>query len=148
MRKTLGKINLGIITFLSAFPIFSTTAMAQVRDWESRGLNCTGINSGLAEAGDVATIQGFSCLIANLLSIAITGIGLLAFVMFVIASFRYLVAGGNSKNVELAKGTMTYAIVGIVVALSSFIILNLISNFTGINVTEFIIPQASTTIVP
>jgi len=149
MIKIDRKISLGLTTFLTAFKVFATTASAQTKVW-SGACTAEGLFSAngldLDPGKDVATIQGFSCLIANLLSIAITGIGLLAFVMFVIASFRYLVAGGNSKNVELAKGTMTYAVVGIVVALSSFIILNLISNFTGINVTEFIIPAASNTV--
>ncbi|MCL4208730.1 hypothetical protein KJZ63_03835 [Patescibacteria group bacterium] len=142
MKRFDQKLSLGLATFLTSFKVFATYAFAQPAAWSG---SCTGSGSGLSGAEDVATIQGLGCLIANVLSVAVTMIGLLAFVMFIAASFRYLVAGGNSKNVELAKGTMTYAIAGIVVALSAFIILNLITQFTGVDVSRFVIPEATTT---
>lgn len=144
MRRLAPKLFIGILTILTASRLFVSPVFAQPVEWNAQGLNCTGANSGIAGANDVATIQGLGCLIANVLSVAITMIGMLAFVMFVVASFRYLLAGGNSKNVELAKGTITYAVAGIVVAISAFIILNLISQFTGINVSRFILPEATT----
>ncbi len=142
MKRFDQKLSLGLATFLTSFKVFASSAFAQPEAWSG---SCTGAGSGLNGAADVATIQGLGCLIANVLSVAITMIGLLAFVMFIAASFRYLVAGGNSKNVELAKGTMTYAVAGIVVALSAFILLNLISQFTGVDVSRFVIPDATTT---
>lgn len=90
--------------------------------------------------GDVATIQGFQCLIGNILSVAVTGIGLAGFVMLIVGAFTYQLSGGSSKSAETARNTITFAIVGLVVALSSFIILNMIAAFTGINaVTQFTI---------
>jgi hypothetical protein len=142
MKRFDRKLSLGLATFLTSFKVIASFAFAQPVAWSG---TCTGADSGLTGASDVATIQGLGCLIANVLSVAVTMIGLLAFVMFIAASFRYLVAGGNSKNVELAKGTMTYAIAGIVVALSAFIILNLITQFTGVDVSRFVIPDATTT---
>lgn len=90
----------------------------------------------------VATIQGFGCLLANVFSVAITMIGLVAFAMFIFASFKYMLSGGNSKGIESARGTITYAIIGIIVALSAFIIVNLIAAFTGVDIiTNFWIPK-------
>ena len=95
----------------------------------------------------VATIQGLRCLIANILSIAITGIGFAGFIMLIVGGFRYLTSGGNSKGTETAKNTITFAVIGLVVALSSFVILNLIAEFTGVKtILNFIIPEAGTTI--
>jgi len=95
----------------------------------------------------VATIQGFRCLIANILSIAITGIGFAGFIMLIVGGFRYLTSGGNSKGTETAKNTITFAVIGLVVALSSYIILNLIAEFTGVKtILNFVIPEAGTTI--
>jgi hypothetical protein len=136
-----------IATSLTTATIFHTmavTAHAQ-EAWDAQGLNCTGAASGVAGAEDVATIQGFACLIGNVLSVAITLIGMLALVMFVAASFRYLTSGGNQKSTEQARGTITYAVAGLVVAISAFIILNLISSFTGVDVSRFIIPGADIT---
>lgn len=94
-----------------------------------------------SETVNVATIQGLQCLIANVLSVIISAIGLTGFVMMIVASFMYLLSGGNSKGIENSRNTITYAVVGLVVALSSVIILNIIAAFTGISlITNFRIP--------
>jgi len=96
------------------------------------------------DVNGVATIQGLECLVGNVLTVAITAIGVAAFIMFIIASFRYMTSGSNSKGTETARNTMTFAVVGIVVALSAFIILNIIAAFTGVGVINtFSIPQVN-----
>ncbi len=93
---------------------------------------------------DVATIQGLQCLLANVLSIFLTTLGLVGFVMLIVGSMRWLLSGGSSQNVDKARKTMTYALVGLVVALMSFIILRLIAQFTGVNtIMNFTIPDSS-----
>lgn len=102
---------------------------------------------GKLVVADVATIQGLRCMIANVLSVAITAIGFAGFVMLIVGAFRYLASGGNSKGAETAKNTITFAVIGLVVALSSFVILNLIADFTGVKtILDFVIPEASDTI--
>lgn len=94
---------------------------------------------------DVATLQGLQCLLANVLSVALTFLGIAGFVMIVVASLRWLFMGGNTQDVEGAKKTMTFAVLGIVVALSAFIILNLVASFTGVNsILNFTIPDSNT----
>lgn len=88
----------------------------------------------------VATIAGIQCLIANVLMVAVTLIGLAAFIVIIISAFQVMLSGGDSKGLEAAKGSITYAIAGIVVALSAFIVLQILSNFTGINLLELVIP--------
>lgn len=86
---------------------------------------------GAATNVDVATIQGLGCLARNFLAVATTFIGLAAFVMLVVGAFLYLTSGGQTKHIDTAKQTITYAIIGIVVALLAFFILNLLATFTG-----------------
>lgn len=113
----------------------ASPAAAQTADW-------SGVCVGGAD-NDVATIQGLECLIANIFTVIITLIGLAAFVMLIIGSVRWLLSGGNSSNVEKARNTMTYAVIGIVVALSAFIVLNLIAGFTGVDtIRTFSIPTS------
>jgi len=120
------------LSALSALALSTTPVMAQTQEW---GEACV--------YNEVATLQGLECLIANAFTVIISIIGLAAFVMFIVASFKWMLAGSNSKNVEDARKTITYAVVGIVVSLSAFIILNLIASFTGItSVTEFKIPRS------
>lgn len=52
--------------------------------------------------------------------------GLLAILAFLISGTQYVLSGGSEKVVETAKRNMTWAIVGIVIALGSWIILRTI----------------------
>lgn len=107
---------------------FVSQAYAQTQAWST-------INGSCVSDG-VATIQGIGCLMANVLSVALTLLGLTGFVMIIIAAFSMLLSGGNSQAMEKSKNTLTFAIVGIILALSSFIIINLIASFTGIDIIK------------
>lgn len=80
----------------------------------------------------VATLRGLECMVSNILAVATTFIGLAAFVMIIVGAFLYLTSGGNSKGTEAGKQALTYAIIGIIVALMAYWVLVLISNFTGV----------------
>jgi hypothetical protein len=112
--------------------LFLFQAYAQTEAW----------SEGVCVSDGVATIRGVQCLLGNVLGVAVTGIGFAAFIMTIVAAFYYLLSGGNSKGKETARNTLTYAVVGIVVALSAFIILNLIAAFTGVNtILQFTLPD-------
>lgn len=49
--------------------------------------------------------------------------GMIAIIAFVISGFQYLTAAGDEGQIETAKRNMKYSIIGIVVALSGWIIL-------------------------
>lgn len=105
------------------------SSFAQTQNWERINTRCT---HGYGGTSDVATIQGVECLLVNVLATAVTIIGITAFVMFLVGSFRYLTAGSNTKGVEGGRNAITFAILGIIVALASFLILRFIANFTGV----------------
>jgi hypothetical protein len=112
-------------------------AYAQTQDWDV-------ISTGCSE-NSVATIQGIGCLLANVLSVALTLIGLASFIMIIVGGFKYLAMGSNQQHAESAKKTITFAIIGIVVALSAFIVLNIVSSFTGLDsIMDFALPNSDT----
>lgn len=109
-------------------------AYAQTKEWSEIGTGC------VSDSG-VATVQGIGCLLANVLSVALTVLGIVGFIMIIYAAFNMMIMGGNSQATEKSKNTITFAIIGVILALSSFIIINLISSFTGIEVIKnFSIP--------
>lgn len=124
-------LNLQLVAF-----VFPQIVRAQTSEW-----------SGICvyvEDQEVATLQGLQCLLANILSVALTLIGIAGFIMLIVGSMKWLLSGGNAQHVEKAKNTMTYAVVGLIVALSAFIILNLVAEFTGIkSILQFTIPDSS-----
>ena len=110
---------------------------AQTQKWED-------INGSCVSDG-VATIQGIGCMLANVFSVALTLLGIAGFIMIIYAALNMMLSGGNSQAVEKSKNTITFAVVGIILALSSFIIINLIASFTGVNaIRDFFIPGSST----
>ena len=83
-------------------------------------------------------------MLANVFSIALTALGIAGFIMIIYAAFNMMIMGGNSQATEKSKNTITMAVVGIILALSSFIIVNLISDFTGLEVIKnFTIPGSA-----
>lgn len=124
-------------SFVLVFGIPTQTYAQGTQAWR-------GVCTDTGDATGVATIQGFQCLIANVLRIAVTGIGLAGFVMLIVGSFRYLLSGGNPKGIDEGKKTMTYAVLGLVMALSAYFILRIIADFTGVDdILNFTIPAPS-----
>jgi hypothetical protein len=86
---------------------------------------------------DVAEISDLGGVFTSVVQ-TILGFGaIVLFIMLVVGGFRYITAGGDPKALEGAKNTLTYAILGIVLVASAFLVLRLIEQFTGAPVTEF-----------
>lgn len=123
------------IVLLTNFSLYSApTAQAAFPTYSAPVIDPT-LGPGPAPLSDLevvfARIIGFS-----------TGLAILAFfIMFVIASFKYLTSGGEQKATESAKNTMTYAFIGLFVIVGAYIILALLESFTGIKLTIFSIPK-------
>ncbi len=84
--------------------------------------------AGLKEIEDV---------ISSVIS-AIVGLGFIAMlVMLIMAGYKYLTSGGDPKSISAAHQTVTWALLGVVFMAIAWLVLQLISNFTGINVTVF-----------
>lgn len=89
----------------------------------------------------VATFKYLETIFSNVVSAAIALAGIVLFVMFLIGGFRYITSGGDPKATEAARGTLTHAVMGLVVILLAFLILQLIKTITGVDVTTFKITQ-------
>jgi len=85
------------------------------------------------------TIKCFEAVFENLVTVAASLAGIVFFIMLLVGGFRYLTSSGDAKKVEQAKGTITAGFLGVVLIVAAYIVLVLIKNFTGVNVTEFVI---------
>jgi hypothetical protein len=101
-------------------------ALAQTQVW-----------SGRCVSDGVATIQGFECLFQNILVVIFGIAGLTFLAMFIVGGFKYLTSGGDSKKTAAASATLTYAVIGVVGIIISWLVLLFIEQFTGIKVTIF-----------
>lgn len=89
-----------------------------------------------AETG-VPTIKGLETLFSNVVSVAIGFAGIVFLVMLLIGGFNLITSGSEAPKAEAAKKTITFAIFGFIFVALSFLILTLIKNFTGVDVTQF-----------
>ena len=61
-------------------------------------------------------------------------IGLISVVMLIYGGFRYIISGGDNKKVTDAKNTILYAIIGLIISLLAYAIVNfVIAAITGQN---------------
>ena len=59
-------------------------------------------------------------------------VGAVAVIMIVIGGLRYVISGGDQANVAAAKNTILYALVGVIVAILAYSVINfVIGSFTG-----------------
>ncbi len=85
---------------------------------------------------DSATVGGLSdvsvfALITRILNWVLGILGILGVLAFVISGTQYLLSAGDEKLAETGKKNMTYAIIGLVIALSGLIIVNAVAFLTG-----------------
>ncbi len=86
---------------------------------------------------DVATIEDFGILFQRVVEYALGFAGIVLFILLIIGGFKYITSGGDPKAVEGARKTLTSAIAGLIIILLSYLILLLITNITGVDVTNF-----------
>ena len=82
--------------------------------------------------GDVATLACIPIVIKNVIQWALIFAGVVALFLIIFAGFKFVTSKGDPQEVDNAKKTLTYAIIGLLLILFSFAILNLISTVTGV----------------
>jgi hypothetical protein len=87
--------------------------------------------SGCVQGG-AATISCLPTIFFNVLTALIMFVGLTALIMFLLGSFRLLSSRGDPKKIQGIKNVFTYGILGLVIVLLAFVIINIISIFTGV----------------
>jgi hypothetical protein len=76
-----------------------------------------------AGTGQQTSLTGSFTLVTNVLLFII---GAISVIMLIIGGIRYTVSGGDSAAVTSAKNTILYAIVGIIVALLAYAVVNFV----------------------
>ncbi len=84
---------------------------------------------GTDQTADLFGSEGIFKTVTNVLLFVL---GAVSVIMIIIGGLRYVISGGNSTNVTAAKNTILYAIVGVIIALLSYAIINFVlGSFTG-----------------
>lgn len=98
-------------------------------DWET----CQAlVDTGNKNIVKVATLDCMLVIFQNVLNFLFIILGAVAAILIIISGLKYLMSGGDAKQIEGAKHTLTYAIIGLIIVLLSFFIINLIADITGV----------------
>lgn len=101
--------------------------------------NCTGncVQSGLTgirsifPSGGLANSQNPIQLIGFVISLLLTVAGAIAVVFVIIGGFMYITAAGNEEQAEKGRKALTNAIIGIIIVILSYVIINVTVNFVS-----------------
>jgi len=88
-----------------------------------------------------ATFKCLEPIFENVVQAITALVGVVLFVMLVVGGFNFLVSGGDQKKLEKARGTLSAAITGLVIIIVAYLILRTITALTGVDVTQFTVPE-------
>lgn len=120
------KLYLGLIS------IFAVGMMATAMAAPSVGAvdllkGCSGVkdNSGVCSERKNGT-KGVTNTVRNGINAAIYVLAIICVLMVILAGFLYTASTGDASRIQTAKNTLMYAIIGLVVAILSFAIVNFV----------------------
>ena len=87
---------------------------------------CKDLDTGRSDDGSGSS--GFSGAMKNVTNTLFFAVGILAVIMIIVSSIRYVTARGDSGAVAKAKNTMIYSVAGLIVAMLAFVIVRFITD--------------------
>ncbi|MCL6096889.1 MAG: pilin [Patescibacteria group bacterium] len=79
----------------------------------------------------VATLSCIPIIFKNVVNWALILAGITAVFFIIFSGIKFITSGGDPKQVEGARQTVTWAIIGLLIVLFSFGIINIIAGLTG-----------------
>lgn len=87
-----------------------------------------------------ATIRDSLGIIEKIISILAPAAGIAFLAMMLLGAFRFIKSAGDPKKITGAQDTLRYAILGVILVAAAWLLLLVIKNITGVNVTTVDIP--------
>ncbi len=91
----------------------------------SAGCPCA-LNSSSAACQDLSKQDGLSNILKNATNIVLFIAGALAVIMIIYGSIRFMTAHGNEKQVESARLIVTYSVIGLIIAILAYALVNFV----------------------
>ena len=113
--------------FFAVFLLPSSVYAAGGSIWD----NCFYNSMEVYGAENVATLRCLPSIVQNVANAFLLFAGVVALFILVWSGIRFVISGGDAKQIGNAKSMMTYAIIGLVVVLSSYAIIFFLGYVTG-----------------
>jgi hypothetical protein len=120
------------IKFLTAPLALALPLIAFAQNAVQDGLGRSGLQPLFGfGTGGLSSSQSLSELIGNAIKIFLTFSGAVAVVFVIIGGFYYLTAQGNEEQAEKGKKTLINAIIGVIIIIMAYVIINVITNLVS-----------------
>lgn len=90
-------------------------------------------------SADPAGLPQFQELLNKFISLSVGFAFVALLIMLIIGGVKFIISGGEPKHLSEAQKTLTYALIGMIMLIVAWLILQLIHAFTGVDVTKFCI---------
>lgn len=119
MKKTIRTAMAGLLLVPAlALGVTVVTGTAEVAAQVGNGLNAVNTGEG------PTNLTGDGGVFLTVVNVMLFIIGAIAVIMLIYGGIRYTTSGGNANNVTAAKNTIIYAVIGLIVAIFAFAIVN------------------------
>lgn len=127
MKKHLSSLIVGLGLVVSTATMTLPVAAQGVNVFDDACKSAGGgSGSSICGPGTKPGDKGFTDLMKSVINTMIFIIGLIAVIMIIIGGIRYVVSNGESSQIQSAKNTVLYSVVGLVIAISAFAIVNFV----------------------
>ncbi len=114
-------LALGIIA-MPTVPVFAAPDCGTPVECAQKGVDDTGGSEGQPKLQD-----GIKTIVTILLFI----LGAIAVIMIIIGGIRYTTSNGDASSIKAAKDTILYAVIGLIVAILAYAIVNFVLDAFG-----------------
>lgn len=87
-----------------------------------------GINTATTSEMKGKSIDGDKGLIKTVVNVLLWAVGILSVIMIIFSGFRYITSAGDASKTKSAQSTLTYSVVGLIVAIMAYAIVNMVTN--------------------
>lgn len=121
---------------LFAAPLAVVPAVSAATDFNIQNNVCGGIDGSLGGGTDCTSGDEAGTQVNNAVKLGLNLfsaiVGIIAVVMIIVGGVKYITSGGDSGNIQSAKNTIMYAVIGlVVVALAQIIVNFVLERFVG-----------------
>ena len=116
-----GVLLLAVLPLVTSQPVFADC----ISDPTSAGCPCA-LNSSSAACQDLSKQDGLSNILKNATNIVLFIAGALAVIMIIYGSIRFMTAHGDEKQVESARLIVTYSVIGLIIAILAYALVNFV----------------------
>ena len=123
MKKSIISIAIMTCAVFGASVLSTTSLSGSVSAQVSKG-----IDTATTSEMQGKSIDGKDGLIKTVVNVLLWAVGILSVIMIIFSGFRYITSAGDASKTKSAQSTLIYSVVGLIVAIMAYAIVNMVIN--------------------